>query len=321
MVTLYQPATCPNHTILTDYMPSGTTAAYDALLVSMGVSVPYGTFSSFKLQTCPRFSLTAHSYPFVIFSPGMGDSRLLYGHLCQIISMYGFSVISIDHPYDANIVEYPDGTIVTAANISGIDGLDEDLSVRVADVSFVLEIVSSVSNLFGLPPSSININKVVILGHSFGGATAAEAILSDPPLAGGINMDGSLFGQALNTADEKPFLLIGNAQKNQANDPSWAAFWSELTGAKLQLRIDATEHGSSTDYPTLANAIGVNPASDPKIAGLIGSINPVRMSEILEQYIGAFVDLSRGGKPSPLLERLSTVFPEVSFSNTSGVEH
>jgi len=280
-----------------------------------------GTFSSFKLQTCPRFSLTAHSYPFVIFSPGMGDSRLLYGHLCQIISSYGFSVISIDHPYDANIVEYPDGTIVTAANISGIDGLDEDLSVRVADVSFVLEIVSSVSNLFGLPPSSININKVVILGHSFGGATAAEAILSDPPLAGGINMDGSLFGQALNTADEKPFLLIGNAQKNQTNDPSWAAFWSELTGAKLQLRIDATEHGSSTDYPTLANAIGVNPASDPKIAGLIGSINPVRMSEILEQYIGAFVDLSRGGKPSPLLERLSTVFPEVSFSNTSGVEH
>lgn len=45
-----------------------------------------------------------------MFSPGLSASRLLYSAQARALASYGYIVITLDHPYDALFVEFPDGT-------------------------------------------------------------------------------------------------------------------------------------------------------------------------------------------------------------------
>jgi predicted dienelactone hydrolase len=47
-----------------------------------------------------------------------------------------------------------------------------------------------------------------VFGHSFGGATAAEAVRVDPRFAAGINMDGTPFQMTAQGAIDRPFLWM-----------------------------------------------------------------------------------------------------------------
>jgi pimeloyl-ACP methyl ester carboxylesterase len=320
MLSLFQPTAC-SHTVQIPYMPPATAAFIDAELSAVGI--PNGTFESFRLQTCPcpSESKSRSRHPLVLFSPGQGVSRLNYNVILQWISSLGFTIVSIDHPYDADIVEFPDGTIIHAANISIPDGLPQDLNVRVADARFVLDALSDSSMLNSLPCSSafrhLNSKRAAIFGHSLGGATAADALLVDSRFVGGLNMDGSIFGHAATTPSSKPFLLFAASGHNQTNDVTWTSFWEQLKGWKLQLEVNATGHLSFEDYPVLAKAIGIDPASNPNIAGLVGTIDGVRMLEILRTYVGAFLHFVLKGEKERVLQGPSKAFPDVLFRNAS----
>lgn len=74
-----------------------------------------------------------------MFSPGAGTPRLYYGALAQSLARSGYAVITIDHPYDADVVEFPDGTLVFNTNITlDIPSLKKVVLTRVSDASFVL---------------------------------------------------------------------------------------------------------------------------------------------------------------------------------------
>lgn len=55
--------------------------------------------------------------------------------MAQSLASEGYVVVTIDHPYDADVVEFPDGSYVLAANISSDDdaALDSLLEVRNPD--------------------------------------------------------------------------------------------------------------------------------------------------------------------------------------------
>ena len=92
------------------YMPSATAAFYDQQLGAFGI--PAETFASLKLTHCnarDRRGLKDQQFPVVLFSPGLGNSRLIYSAMAQALASKGYIVLSIDHPFDADIVEFPDG--------------------------------------------------------------------------------------------------------------------------------------------------------------------------------------------------------------------
>ena len=113
MVTTFTPFNCGT-VRSTAYFPNTTAQYDDQTFQSFGI--PSGTFESFRIQTQthqPPSNSTLHAdYPLVLFSPALGGSRLFYTSLLQDLASNGFAVISVDHPYDANIVEYPDGRTV-----------------------------------------------------------------------------------------------------------------------------------------------------------------------------------------------------------------
>lgn len=110
------------------YMPPATAASYGPLAQSAGL--PANIFSSFQLELCKPSEAQHRScrggrktprFPLVLFSPGLAESRLLYGVTAKSIAAQGYVVVTIDHPYDAEVVEFPDGSVVRSNGTSGME--------------------------------------------------------------------------------------------------------------------------------------------------------------------------------------------------------
>lgn len=101
------------------YMTPLVAAAYDQLGVAVGL--PNGTFSSFEMEFCQPKTRSCRrprsNFPLVLFSPGWGNPRLLYGAMAREVASHGFAVVTIDHPYDPSFGEFPDGTVYQAVNL------------------------------------------------------------------------------------------------------------------------------------------------------------------------------------------------------------
>lgn len=62
--------------------------------------------------------------------------------MAQQLASAGYTVVKIDHAYDAYIVTFPDNSTILAANITTDAQILHDLDARVEDVSFVLNKLS-----------------------------------------------------------------------------------------------------------------------------------------------------------------------------------
>lgn len=298
MLTIVSPVSpefkCQNSTMR--YMPDLSAAFYDQLYAPITSN---GTFESFTVSTCsvdresiahdPCISNVPASLPVVIFSPGFGNSRLLYTAICQSIASHGMHVVAIDHPYDALGVEYPDGSYVLAANITTDEQIEQAIGVRVDDVGFVID---SLSNGTILPlPLADDHSQIFMLGHSLGGATALSAMLENSRILAGANMDGKFFPDILpkDTETTRPFLLIGNQQRNVSTDPTWDLVLRKyLSGPTAEYQISGTEHGSFTDLPLLLKAMGVDTSTLQQAENGIGSVDGLEILRLITDIVVSF---------------------------------
>jgi pimeloyl-ACP methyl ester carboxylesterase len=231
------------------------------------------------------------------------------------LSSTGYIVVTIDHTYDAGIVTFPDNTTILAANITTDTQIVEDLNIRVKDVSFVLDQLirpSVISTLIPGRTCGIDTCKVGIYGHSFGGATAAEAMLSDPRLIGGINLDGTFFGSVIDRGLNKPFMIMAHEGKNLTTDATWAALWPKLKGFRRGFMLGGSTHGTFTDLAEAADLIGLRERFPTEVAAFLGSIEGERALRVIGAYTSRFFDFVLKGKKSELLDRSSMEFPEVT---------
>ncbi|KAJ5364699.1 Platelet-activating factor acetylhydrolase [Penicillium cataractarum] len=323
MVTTFTPVNCGS-VLSTYYIPNATAKYEDETFQSFGI--PPGTFESFRIQTQTQQQSASSSlhgdHPVVLFTPALGFSRLMYTSLLQDISSNGFAVISVDHPYDADIVEYPDGHTVIGilGNISTDAEFVSAMNVRVQDMIFLLDQIHDgkvVRDIFPLSLENshlLSLDRVTIFGHSLGGATAAQAILVDDRFAGGINLDGSLWGSVVDKGLSSPFLLFGNANHTQATDSSWATFWSNLRGWKRELQLAQSQHYTFSDLPVLVDALSISDEARQIIeAGYIGTIGALRAKDVVASYIIATLQYFVYGRESDLLSGPSVAYPDVTF--------
>ena len=104
------------------YMPPVTAQMYGLAAEALGLSNE--TFADFKINFCEIGTVNncdrdsrRPRLPLAIFSPGAGNSRLLYSAMAKSLASRGYVVVTVDHPYDADIVEFPEGTIILGANL------------------------------------------------------------------------------------------------------------------------------------------------------------------------------------------------------------
>src|SRR6266536_6182832 len=108
------------------------TAAEDAILCPYGW--PSGVLANISMSVCA--SRGHSSAPTILLPPGLNTTRLYYSALAQRIASRGYNLITIDHPYETDIVEFPDGTVSYGGNVntSELASINFGLDVRVKDI-------------------------------------------------------------------------------------------------------------------------------------------------------------------------------------------
>ncbi|KAF4507280.1 hypothetical protein G6O67_005937 [Ophiocordyceps sinensis] len=308
---------CPVKTV--PYMTPSVADAYGDEAASAGL--PSNFFGSFEIQFCdtarnPGYRRQRKGYPLVLYSPGFGHSRLLYGAMARSLASQGYAVVTVDHPYDAKSVEFPDRTVVPGANISEEDAaaVQRVVQVRKDDLSFVLDQLHNNSTLDCLAsnfPDTIDLGKIAVFGHSLGGAAAAALTRSDDRVLGGVDLDGMLVDPIKSLGVQKPFLLAGRVN-HSTTDPTWNQFWPHLGGPRMELAINGTKHGSFSDRPLLLSTIKVPDGARGGIEKELGTINASRLDAVLNGVLTSFFDFALHGRRDRL-EAISYKFPDVSI--------
>ena len=119
------------------YLPPATAVQWQ-VVISEALGLPDYLFDGFELQFCQAPSQPPKTeYPVVIFSPGMTVSRLFSSAQAQSLASHGFTVITVDHPYESTVVEFPNGDVVYGFNVT--DATDElaEESVGVGEFIFL----------------------------------------------------------------------------------------------------------------------------------------------------------------------------------------
>lgn len=127
-------------------------------------------------------------------------------------------VAGIANTYSAPVVVFPDGRVAARTAEGALDesSLASETStanrlvmVWSADAIFVMNQLESMSS----DPTSafagrLDVTRVGLLGHSLGGATAAEVCSRDTRCQAGVDLDGDLFGDVVKVGLSAPFMFI-----------------------------------------------------------------------------------------------------------------
>ncbi|HEV8556632.1 MAG TPA: lipase [Actinophytocola sp.] len=257
-------------------------------------------------------------WPVVLFSPGFQSTREMHANVVDDLASHGYAVVSVSHTYESMLVEFPGGRLAPSLITNQEPAtMRTALDTRVADLRFVLD------TLPGRLPW-LDFTRVGAMGHSYGGFTAAEAMLHDPRIRAGIDVDGPLEltvgatylpGDVVQQGLDRPLLLFGGdfgaAEQSHVDTTvtrSWAEIWPNLRGWKRDLHLDNGAHHSFSDFQWLLPQL---PATPQRRALIIGAIDPTRSLLVQHTYYPAFFGLHLQGRWTPLFE--TSCFPEARF--------
>ncbi len=324
MVSLWYPAV-PSDGRRAQYM---TPAESELQLTSRGITglrpdVLSTTRTNAAVDATPGG--TQRSHPLVVLSPGFTNSRSALTALAEDLASHGYVVAGIDHTYESYGTAFPDGRVTTClareARQRDSGFMEKVVDGRAADVSFVL------SELTGAHPAwpgttLIDPSRMAMAGHSLGGAATIAAMLADPRIRAGVDMDGSTVAEIPAEGLSRPFLFLGkqaNYTPGSGGDApagtlawkrlrgaviTWERDWARMTGWKRWLVVAGAVHASFTDLALLAEQAGIDIE-----AGLSGA----RSLDITRAYVRAFFDQHLRGEPQALLDQPSPRYPEVTF--------
>ncbi|MCI2417944.1 lipase [Saccharopolyspora sp. K220] len=327
MTSLWYPALPVPHRPTTSHFTPGVAEYYDQNSSSLGVEPGTADFAGTRTHAKADAAPILGKRPVVLYSPGGGNSRALGTALVEDLVSRGFVVVAVDHTF-AGPVEFPDRMELPA---SGVD-MAQMMRERVRDTGFVLDqlgVIASGGNpdvaRRPLPPgigAALDLSRVGMFGHSMGGFTTAETMLTDERIDAGANLDGSMdpnSGEAAARGVDRPFLLMGGGTSgadehphNHQHSPDWASFWANSTGWKRDVYLPAAEHMSFTDSQVLLPQINrEQPVPPEKLAGAIGTVDPQRSIAAQRDYLGAFFGLQLRGQWTELFDGDSPSHPDV----------
>jgi pimeloyl-ACP methyl ester carboxylesterase len=253
--------------------------------------------------------------PVLIFSHGITGSRLLHQILFESLASRGYAVFALDHSYDSNVSIFPDSTFADyRSDLTGhIDSLElrkKQISTRTKDISFVIDKIEEIqeNKVVSKLNKALNLNKISVGGHSYGGATAIYASSLDNRIIKCLVLDGwfsPLPDEVITSGVQIPLLCLGR--------PSWKDSDYPLNYDKLEALIDNSKsdkfnifmkntlHLDFTDIPIFSpliryvmdvgsnpSHVSINSVNDISFLFLERTMNS-QLSENLEKYLNSRV--------------------------------
>ena len=247
--------------------------------------------------------------PLVVLSPGFKRPRAELTSLSEDLASHGYLVVLVDHTYENVATTFPDGRVTPCAACGdySIEFWQKLQRGRAADVSFVLdELLRSKWGRLADP------NRIGMAGHSVGGVSTVNAMVTDARIKAGIDMDGMQDDPLLAPGLDRPFMFMGRqslyAPGTGVESDTWEHDWAQLTGWKRWLTVAGMAHPSFTDVGLVGEQLGLDFGADTPA---------VRGQAITAAYVRAFFDQHLRGKAQPLMAQPSAAYPEVAFARTS----
>lgn len=160
-------------------------------------------------------------FPVIISLPGRGGERQSATILYEALASHGYVVITMDQPYVANFVKFPDGTKITLT-LRDIWNLKRDREYRYAyddaiiasgikDIDFVLDHFPNFKNI----SATFDTKNIVLMGHSIGANIAQIKGFTDQRIKAIVDIDSKITERAVYgrigvypNPDAKPVLFI-----------------------------------------------------------------------------------------------------------------
>lgn len=265
--------------------------------------------SKVRTHTLAGATLTsgAKSFPVILFSPGIGAYSTDYTTLLEDLASHGYVVVAADRPYSTSIVLFRDGRRVRATPAGHPAELAPPkdrvkLATRLVgiwsdDLSFELNRLAAIdrNDPDGRFTGRLDLAKVGVFGHSFGGAAAADFCRRDPRCVAGVDIDGRLFGEVAEHGIAKPFLFL---LSDHRGEPGSAEIDADLHFAASKppnrpalLEVPGTRHFNFSDQALL---------KEPHVARWCRALGPARPRRALggtAGYLEIFFATYLKGKP------------------------
>jgi pimeloyl-ACP methyl ester carboxylesterase len=186
----------------------------------------------------------------VLLSAGEGMQAAFQGAQVTELASRGWVVVTVDHPHDTFAVEQPGGTVILRDATDG----EAEFAARVLDVGAVLR------RLPALVPGWRRDLPVAMIGHSIGGAAAAQALLDYPVLRAGVDLDGTPRGTVVGAGLDEPFgIMLSNARDAfpPGADTQLTELQANLRGPHPSRKLDGIGHDGYTDFVVLTPLVAL----------------------------------------------------------------
>jgi len=199
--------------------------------------------------------------PVILFSHGLGGMKGQNSVQAEEFASLGYIVVAIDHPFDAYLTIFEDGSTADYRSAEPHALTPEEfwafrspqLATRAADISFLLDKLTTLNEpeegLWGM----LVLQRIGIFGHSFGGATSIMAAATDPRIKASVALDGWMIPipeERIAAGLQTPFLYIGQSQwDDPVNYQKLDSLIANSTPLGTKLLLDGTKHFDFSDTP------------------------------------------------------------------------
>ncbi|MCK5185596.1 MAG: hypothetical protein KAR43_00600 [Deltaproteobacteria bacterium] len=285
-------------------------------------------------------------FPVIFYSPS--GSIVDNTTLLQELASHGFIVVSVGHPYWNAFYYGEKGQVIPLdvenehyksiweeENSSKVISIKEeitnakdlqskkeaqqmlnkympqevaDIRLWAGDISFLMDKIEDQAfigvNILG----NIDTSKVGAIGFSKGGAATGQLCVSDKRCKAGINLSGFMFGDAVEKAFTKPFMIMESIEPSCTDcDPICDLFYENSLNVAYMVRLSEARHANFTDLSLMGGIF--------KLQDIIGPINGNRFLKIQNDYVLAFFNQYLKGEPSDLLNDSVRKYEEVIFKS------
>ncbi|MFT5793931.1 MAG: dienelactone hydrolase [Saprospiraceae bacterium] len=240
-------------------------------------------------------AVSSSKAPVIIFSHGLGGTKNQNTVQAEELASLGYIVVAVDHAYDAYLTIFDDGSLADYRS-KAEDGLTVEefwavrtpqLATRTADIHFLLEVMTARQARGESPWANMDLTRIGIFGHSYGGATSIMAASTDSRIKATIALDGWMLPIPDDTIDaglDTPFLYIGRSSwEDPINYQKLDSLLDHSQGNATRILWEGTKHMDFSDAPQLSSASST--------LGLSGKLSRDELRQRLNHEIVTFFNI------------------------------
>jgi dienelactone hydrolase len=284
------------------YLPEALGVSYAA-----EIGLAAGFERSALAHSCPDARIVSGSsrFPVIMFSHGLRHTHFSYLSIIEDLVSHGNIVVAVDHTHAAPATHFPDGPAVPQDNSLWRRG-EDPVQFRQAMLEYprwwaedTRRVLDAVTSKEATPiqrgiRGRIDPDRILYIGHSYGGMAAVYASKFDMRLKGAVNLDGLIAGRyPLPVTSDVPLLVLNAEDRNETK--------TYMETARV-LPVKRAHQMTFSDYVWLLENFDAKGRKAPE-----GSPTGTENIQMTREVLRLFADCAFERRCQPLDAKLATI--------------